>query len=164
MRVSVGGNVPKVKVFNRGAVCIYIGTKDTEPCEVDRFQAANYVLYAVNGDLNFRAYESNTNASDDVVWTPTLSGETVYHFVLSYDLTTTTASLQINGATAQTKVMVNTPNGATDDFFVGQIGDGNLYFGGWIDQLDIWIGRALSNSQGLDHYNGGVGKAFPFTP
>jgi len=126
--------------------------------------AANYVLYAVNGDLNFRAYESNTNASDDLVWTPTLSGETVYHFVLSYDLTTTTASLQINGATAQTKVMVNTPNGATDDFFVGQIGDGNLYFGGWIDQLDIWIGRALSNSQGLDHYNGGVGKAFPFTP
>lgn len=126
--------------------------------------AANYVLYANNGDLTFRAYESNGIAFEDLSWATTLAVGTTYHFVLSYNLATTTASLQINGATAQTKVMVNTPNGATDDFFVGQIGDGNLYFGGWIDQLDIWIGRALSNAQGLDHYNGGTGKAFPFTP
>jgi len=124
----------------------------------------DYCLYVNNGDVVLRRFQSNGNDFEDLIWATTLAGGTTYHFAMSYNQTTHVVSLQINAATAQTAVMVDTPVGTTDFFYVGQIGDGNLYFEGWIDQLDIWMGRVLSTAQVANHYNGGTGKAFPFTP
>lgn len=76
--------------------------------------------------------------------------------------TGSTAKLFINAIDYSVDLdIVGTPNGDTsEDLFIGQFGDGGLFFNGSLDDLRIYKGIALTQAQVDSIYNGGNGKKY----
>jgi len=101
---------------------------------------------------------SNTNS---LSWGSSLTASTWNFYVAGYDAVAGKMFLSINGGTILQSSVVGTPFVSTSGFYVGQSGAG-VFSGGFIDELGIWNGIVLTQTQINNLYNSGVGVTFPF--
>lgn len=170
-------------VASLGATVGDIGTSDLSYSlwvYLDNLPSANKgILGNYNGVSTFwylrtnssNMLSANFNADDDPQYTTetngALSADTWYHVVVTLDRDAN-QTIYLNGVkqtdeddiSSESAVAIN--NNA--DFNIGNIGDSTATFfiAAKIDEVAIWVGRVLSQSDVTELYNAGVGKFYPF--
>ena len=112
-----------------------------------------------HGDNKLRfSVSSNGSTLSTVTWASALSTGTWYFVAGEWD--GTNIKLSLNGATFQTTSFAGPINSNTQPFDVGLISGSGNPLDGNIDEVGIWMGRALTQTEVGQLYNGGAGLPF----
>ena len=112
-----------------------------------------------HGDNKLRfSVSSNGSTLSTVTWASALSTGTWYFVAGEWD--GTNIKLSLNGATFQTTSFSGPINSNTQPFDVGLISGSGNPLDGNIDEVGIWMGRALTQTEVGQLYNGGAGLPF----
>ena len=112
-----------------------------------------------NGDNTLRFSVSSTGSTlTTVTWVSTLSTGTWYFVAGEWD--GTSIKLSVNGASFQSTSFSGTIHSNTNPFDIGLISGSGNPLDGSIDEVGIWMGRALTQTEVSQLYNGGAGLPF----
>lgn len=99
---------------------------------------------------------------DELTYNTVFSTGTFYHVVGTYDSSTNSLTLYLNGSQVATKSGITNLNLASDIGLGRFIYDGtNNLMQGTLDEVGIWA-RPLTSTEVSILYNGGVGLTYPF--
>ena len=101
---------------------------------------------------------SNGSTLSTVTWASALSTGTWYFVAGEWD--GTNIKLSLNGATFQTTSFAGPIHSNTQPLDIGLIGGSGNPLDGNIDEVGIWMGRALTQTEVGQLYNGGAGLPF----
>jgi len=110
-----------------------------------------------DGTLRF-SVSSNGSTLTTVTWASTLSTGTWYFVAGEWD--GTNIKLSVNGATFQTTSFSGTIHSNANNFDIGLISGSGNPLDGRIDEVGIWMGRALTQTEVGQLYNGGAGLPY----
>ena len=111
------------------------------------------------GDNTLRfSVSPNGSTLTTVTWASTLSTGTWYFVAGEWD--GTNIKLSVNGATFQTTSFSGTIHSNANQFDMGLISGSGNPLNGSIDEVGIWMGRALTQTEVGQLYNGGAGLPF----
>jgi hypothetical protein len=112
-----------------------------------------------HGDNRLRfSVSPNGSTLTTVTWASTLSTGTWYFVAGEWDGTNT--KLSVNGATFQTTSFSGTIHSNARAFDMGLISGSGNPLDGRIDEVGIWMGRALTQTEVSQLYNGGAGLPY----
>ena len=112
-----------------------------------------------HGDNTLRfSVSSNGSTLTTVIWASTLSNGTWYFVAGEWDRTN--IKLSVNGATFRTTSFSGTIHSNAQPFDMGLISGSGNPLDGSIDEVGIWMGRALTQTEVGQLYNGGAGLPF----
>jgi len=155
------GNPTNLRLSSTGSVSLWFSTINTTGPGVliskwDGNTARNgYAIYVYNGYIE----GDISDTSNNVYVGSTISVDTWYHFVVTWNGTNTIAYL--NGSAVETKGGIATVATAYD-FTIGRdSGTVADYFNGSMDEVGVW-NRVLTSTEITTLYNSGNGKTHPF--
>jgi hypothetical protein len=112
-----------------------------------------------HGDNTLRfSVSSNGSTLTTVIWASTLSNGTWYFVAGEWDRTN--IKLSVNGATFRTTSFSGPIHSNAQPFDMGLISGSGNPLNGSIDEVGIWMGRALTQTEVGRLYNGGAGLPF----
>jgi hypothetical protein len=112
-----------------------------------------------HGDNRLRfSVSSNGSTLTTVTWPSTLSTGTWYFVAGEWD--GTNINLSVNGATFQSTSFSGTIHSNTNNFDMGLISGSGNPLDGSVDEVGIWMGRALTQTEVSQLYNGGAGLPY----
>ena len=130
-------------------------------------ERAFYTIYRDTGGTKYLGMALSSDGtggnSDTVLVAQTLTPGTLYHVVITFDVSSGTMEAFVDGSSIGTDT---TAIGSIFDtpapFTIGAAGNPSNYFDGIIDEVGVWS-RILTDDEVEDLYNGGSGLAYPFT-
>ena len=110
-------------------------------------------------DQHIVMYTSTTGNKTYVASTgDAIANDTWYHVVATYDLSTTTAVLYLNGSVTKTNTSMNEPTAYTGTVYLGSA---SSYVSADVCELALWKGYALTSGDVTHLYDGGFGAKTP---
>ena len=104
-------------------------------------------------DEHFRVV-TNTGGSDNMESTTNIAHNTWYHFAFTYDVSSTTGKIYIDGELDKTDTGLTAPGQYTGDIHVGSSNTGSKFVSAVQSEIAFWKGTLLSADDIIEIYDG----------